>query len=105
MPFGGHDADRIGKLDNVLKRARHGLDALIGEAQAIQQRRTHGRAARCGDIARIGGKNGCLVGSQRGRARGKAPVLGSRRRERQDARRLDRLTAKSMHKLGNVAGV
>ena len=62
-PAAHHLTDRIGESSQVLQPARHRLDPLRGEGEAVEHGLGHSSGTASGDVGLVGGENGGAVGA------------------------------------------
>ncbi len=104
-PAGNDAADGIRQSDDVLDASRHGLDALLVQYQAVEQRR--GNAALFGllDIGSIGGQQVSATLANRGGRSFQCGVLGFGRCLSQGFGGALGGAAEGLHRFGNRGGV
>ncbi|KAF1858399.1 hypothetical protein Lal_00014910 [Lupinus albus] len=95
-------ADRVGQRDDLAQAVDHRGDGLVGQRQAVQQRRFQAGGSRRFHVARVGGAEHVGVAFDGGRDQQQGLVAGGAVRARHAARGGAGLAAHCVHGLGDV---
>ena len=105
IPCGQFGADRVGQSGHLTQPLGHGGDALVGQAQTVDQGRGQAVGLGLRDVLGVGGLDGVDLGHQGVGGGGQDRILGGRGRGRQHARGGAGASAHGLHQGGNVGGV
>ena len=98
----GDLADRVGQRDDLAQAVHHRGDRLVGQREAVQQRRLQAGGGRRFHVARVGGTELVGVALDGGGDQQQGLVAGGAVRARHAARCRACLAADSMHVVGDV---